>query len=432
MIQVDISNIWSQVSLPQLLSVEPELAEAHRAVVERSGEGREYMGWTGLPDKFPTAEHVRILAAAEHIRQTSEVLVVLAAGGAEAAPKGVLELLQGPGRNLGRGKGDPVILFTGNSLSTRSWNELTRLLEGRDFSICVISRTGAELESGVTFRNLRWMLERRLGTARAKRRIYAVTDPDKGALRQLVREEGWESFSFPADVQESFSVLTAAGLLPLSVAGIDVTSLLKGAARAKKELSLHSFENPVWLYVAVRHLMQQKGRAIELLEAFEPGFRSMADWWRQLFAAAEGKNGQGLFPAYAELPGELYTLGQLLQEGRSNLFETMLRFEAPRKRVSITMDIRNLDGLNYLADRDLDFAEEQVRQAVLAAHDDCGCPAVSIDCGDLNEQTVGELIWFMELCCNVSAYALGLDPFSRPGAEEYRSRAFELLGRPGA
>lgn len=430
MIQVDISNIWSQVSLPQLLSVEPELAAAHRAVVEGSCEGREFLGWMDLPDRFPTAEHVRILAAAEHIRQTSEVLVVICAGGAETAPRAVMELLQGPGRNIGKGKGDPVILFTGDHLSTRSWNELTRLLEGRDFSICMVSRTGAELESAVAFRNLRWMLERRFGTARAKRRIYAVTDPDKGALRQLVREEGWESFSFPANVQESFSVLTAAGLLPMAVAGIDITALLRGAAMAKKELALHSFENPVWLYVGVRQLMQLRGRSVELIEAFEPGFRSMGRWWQQLFAAAEGKNGQGLFPAYAELPGELYTLGQLLQEGRSNLFETMLRFDPPRKRVSITMDIRNLDGLNYLADRNLDFAEEQVRQAVLAAHDDCGCPAVCIDCGELSEQSVGALIWFMELSCNLSACARGLDPFSRPGTEAYQSRAFGLLGRP--
>ena len=169
---------------------------------------------------------------------------------------------------------------------------------------------------------------------------------------------------------------------------------------------------------------------MELLEAFEPGFRAMGDWWRQLFAAAEGKNGQGLFPTYAELPGELYTLGQMLQEGRNQLFETMLRFDPPRKRLPITMDIRNLDGLNYLADRNLDYVEDQVRQAVLAAHDDCGCPAVSIECGDLNAQTVGELLWFVELSCNVSAYSQGLDPFSRPGVEEFRSRAFELLGRP--
>ena len=257
-----------------------------------------------------------------------------------------------------------------------------------------------------------------------------VTDPDKGGLRQLVREEGWESFAFPSDVQDSFSVLTAAGLLPMAVAGVDVTALLKGAARAKKDLQLHSFENPVWLYVGVRMLMERKGRAIELLESFEPGFRSFGDWWRQLFAAAEGKNGQGLFPAYAQLPGELYTLGQLLQEGSGNLFETMLRFEPPRKRAAVTMDIRNLDGLNYLADEKLDHVEEQVRQAVLASHDDCGCPAVSIECGEVNEQTVGELVYFVQLCCNVSAYARETDPFSRPGVEECCSRAFELLGRP--
>ena len=430
MIHVDISNIWGELSLSDLLSIEAELSAAHMTVTEGNGAGSEFLGWLELPDRAPTAEHMRILAAAHQIRQTSEVLVVIGIGGSYLGSRAAIELLQGPNRNLGKGKGDPMVLFAGNNLSTNAWNELMRLLEGKDFSICVISKSGTTLEPAIAFRNLRWLLERRCGTAQAKRRIYAITDKSKGALRQMADEEGWETFIIPDNVGGRFSVLSPVGLLPMAAAGLDVMAMLKGAAKAKKDYDLRSFENPVWLYAAIRSLMYRRGKAIELLESFEPGFRAFGDWWRQLFAAAEGKNGQGLFPAYAQLSGELYTLGQLLQEGSGNLFETMLRFEPPRKRAAVTMDIRNLDGLNYLADEKLDHVEEQVRQAVLASHDDCGCPAVSIECGEVNEQTVGELIFFTQLCCNVSAYARETDPFSRPGVEECCARAFELLGRP--
>ena len=432
MIKVDISNIWGELSLSDLLSVEAELSAAHMTVSERSCPGSEYLGWMDLPDRVPTAEHMRILAAAHHIRQTSDVLVVVGIGGSYLGPRAAIELLQGQNRNLRRGKGDPRIFFAGNNLSTRSWNELEKLLEGRDFSVCVISKSGTTLESAIAFRNLKWMLERRYGTAQAKRRIYAVTDQTKGALRQMADEEGWESFVIPADVGGRFSVLTPVGLLPMAAAGIDIVAVLRGAARAKKEYDLRSFENPVWLYTAIRNLMLRRGKTIELLCAFEPDFAMMGRWWQQLFGESEGKDGKGLFPACAELTADLHSLGQLVQDGQRNLFETMLRFDPPRMKSTIVSDVKDLDGLNYLAGKSLDHVQEQAFLGTMAAHADGGCPVIAIDCGPISDESLGELIWFFELSCAVSACLLGVNPFDQPGVEAYKKNMFELLGRPGA
>ena len=429
MIKVDISNVWGALSLSDLLSIETELSTAHMTVSERSGAGNESLGWLDLPDRAPTAEHMRILAAAHRIRETSDVLVVI--GESCLGSRAAIELLQGPNRNLRCSKGDPMILFAGNDLSTRSWEELQRLLEGKDFSLCVISKSGTAIEPAIAFRNLKWMLERRFGTAQAKRRIYAITDPEQGLLRQMAQEEGWESFVIPADVEGRFSVLSPGGLLPMAAAGIDVMAMLKGAARAKREYDLRSFENPVWLYAGVRNLLYRRGLAIELLESFEPGFRMMGSWWQQLFGGSEGKDGQGLFPGYAELPQDLHALGQLIQEGRRNLFETMVRFDPPARRTVIFEDIRDLDGLNYLAGKTLDFVEEQAGQGIAAAHSDGGCPVICMDCGALNVENLGELFYFFELSCAVSAYLLGVNPFNQPGLEVYQKNMLQLLGKPG-
>ena len=431
MIKVDISNVWGALSLSDLLSIETELSAAHMTVTGRTGPGNEFLGWMELPDRAPTAEHMRILAAAHRIRETSDALVVVGIGGSYLGSRAAIELLQGPNRNLHRGKGNPMILYAGNNLSTRSWEELERLLEGKDFSICVISKSGTTLEPAIAFRNLKWMLERRFGTAQAKRRIYAVTDGQEGVLRQMANEEGWESFVIPGDVGGRFSVLSPVGLLPMAVAGIDVMAVLKGAAKAKKELDLRSFENPVWLYAAVRNLMHRRGMAVELLESFEPGFAMMGAWWQQLFGESEGKDGQGLFPAYAELTRDLHSLGQLIQEGRRNLFETMVRFDPPARKTVIFEDIRDLDALNYLAGKSLSFVEEQAYQGTMTAHADGGCPVISIDCGALKEETMGELFWFFELSCAVSAYLLGVNPFDQPGVEGYKRNMLQLLGKPG-
>ena len=430
MISVDISNVWGQIALPDLLATESEVAEAHEKLTEGTGEGSEYRGWLELPRREATPEIFRILLAAEKIRSDSEACVVVGIGGSYLGPRAAMELLQGPNRNIGKGKGDPQIFFAGNTLSTRHWNELMGLLKDKDFSIIVISKSGTTTEPAIAFRSLRWMLERKYGTDAANRRIYAVTDPMNGALRQMAQEEGWETFTISQNVGGRFSVLSPVGLLPMAVAGIDIMEVLNGAADAKESYDLRSFENPVWQYVAVRNVLYRGGTAIEILESFEPGFRMMGAWWQQLFGESEGKNGKGLFPAAAELTADLHSLGQLIQEGQRNLFETMLRFDPPEHRMTIESDWKNLDNLNYLEGKTLDFVDEQAYLGTVAAHADGGVPVITMDCGTLDDRKVGELFYFLELACGISAYVLGVNPFNQPGVEHYKQNMYALLGKP--
>lgn len=430
LICVDMSNVWGQITLPNLLAVESEVADAHETLMAGTGEGSEYRGWLDLPRREATPEIFRILLAAEKIRSDSDVCVVVGIGGSCLGARAAIELLQGPNRNIGKGRGDPQIFFAGNSLSTRHWNELMGLLKNKDFSIIVISKSGATIEPAIAFRSLRWMLERKYGTDAANRRIYVVTDPMSGALRQMAQEEGWESFTIPRNVGSRFSVLTPVGLLPMAVAGIDIQEVLQGAADARDSYDLRSFENPVWQYAAVRNVLHRCGTAVEILESFEPGFRMMGAWWQKLFGESEGKCGKGLFPATAELTADLHVLGQLIQEGRRNLFETMIRFDPPEHPMTIASDWKNLDNLNYLEGKTLDFVDEQAYLGAVAAHADGGVPVLTMDCGALNDRKVGELFYFLQLCCGVSAYVLGVNPFSQPGVEHYKQNMYELLGKP--
>ena len=430
MIQVDLSNIWSELSLPDFLSIEKEIFDAHAMLAEGTGAGAAFRGWLDLPDRQAPGELLGILRAAEQIRSDSDICVVVGIGGSYLGSRAAIELLQGPNRNLSRRKGDPQILFAGNSLSTRQWNELKGLLEGKDFSVIVISKSGTTLEPAIAFRNLRWMLERRYGTDEANRRIYAVTDPENGALRRMVRENGWDSFAIAPDVGGRFSVLSPAGLLPMAVAGLDIMAMLEGAAEAKKLYDLRSFENPVWLYAAARNLMYRSCKFVELFVGFEPGFRCFGYWWQQLFGESEGKKGQGLFPATAEFTADLHSLGQLIQDGRRIFFETVVRFDPPEQVCTIGFDVRDPDGLNFLADKQLDYVEENAFLGTVAAHTDGGTGVITMDCGPLNEGTVGHLFYFLELCCAVSAYTLGVNPFDQPGVERYKQNMFDLLGKP--
>ena len=431
MIKVDISNVWGELALPDLLAMEKEVAAAHKTLTEGSGAGNDFLGWLDLPTYEESEEVARIRAAAERIRESSDVFVVIGIGGSYLGPRAAIELMQGPNHNIGKGKGNPQIYYAGNGLSTRHWNELCRLLEGKDFSIAIISKSGTTTEPAIATRALRWMLERKYGTDGAKKRIYAITDPVKGALRQMATEEGWETFVIPPNVGGRFSVLTAVGLLPMAVAGIDPREVLKGAADAKKAYDLRSFENPAWLYAAVRNLLYRRGKKIELFESFEPGFKMMGGWWQQLFGESEGKDGKGLFPVTAEFTADLHSLGQMIQQGERNIFETMVRFDAPEAKYTITPDWKNLDGLNYLEGKTLDFVDEKAYLGTLAAHVDGNVPVITMDVGELTNEKLGELFYFFELSCGVSAYMLGVNPFNQPGVEFYKRNMFQLLGKPG-
>ena len=431
MIKVDISNIWGELSLPDLLAAEKEVFDAHMTLTEATGDGNDFLGWLNLPVCEETEEIARIRAAAKRIREDSDVFVVIGIGGSYLGPRAAIELMQGANHNIGKGKGNPQIFYAGNTLSTRAWNELTRLLEGKDFSIAIISKSGTTTEPAIATRALRWLLERKYGTEGAKKRTYAITDPVKGALRQMATEEGWETFVIPPDVGGRYSVLTAVGLLPLAVAGIDPMEVMRGAWNAKKEYDIRSFDNPVWLYAAARNLLYRKGKVVEILESFEPGFKMMGGWWQQLFGESEGKDGKGIFPVSAEFTPDLHSLGQMIQQGERNIFETMVRFDAPAQKLTIGGDYKNLDGLNYLEGKTLDFVDEQAFQGTLAAHVDGNVPVITMDMGELTNEKLGEMFYFFELCCGVSAYMLGVNPFNQPGVEFYKRNMFQLLGKPG-
>ena len=431
MIKVDISNVWGEIALPDLLAVEKEVAAAHATLTEKNGPGNDFLGWLDLPVEEPTEEMIRVQAAADRIRESSDVFIVIGIGGSYLGPRAAIELMQGCNHNMGKGKGNPQIYFAGNGLSTRAWNELQCLLEGKDFSIAIISKSGTTTEPAIATRALRWMLERKYGTDEAKKRIYAITDPVNGALRQMATEEGWETFVIPPDVGGRYSVLTAVGLLPLAVAGLDIKAIMAGAWEAKEEYDLRSFENPVWLYAAIRNVLYRKGKTIEILESFEPGFKMMGGWWQQLYGESEGKDGKGIFPVTAEFTPDLHSLGQMIQQGERNIFETMVRFDAPEQRLIIGNDYKNLDGLNYLAGKSLDFVDEKAYLGTLAAHVDGGVPVITMDMGKLDNEKLGEMFYFFELACGVSAYMLGVNPFNQPGVEFYKRNMFQLLGKPG-
>ena len=429
MIELDMSNVWGELSLPQLLETEKEVFAAHQILAEGKGPGNDFIGWLDLPVMEDTAEMVRIKQAAERIRHDSDVLVVIGIGGSYLGPRAAIELLRGQNHNLK--KTDPQIFFAGNNLSTRAWQELCELLEGKDFSLNIISKSGTTTEPAIATRALRWLLERRYGTEKARKRTYVTTDPENGALRQMANEEGWESFIIPPNVGGRFSVLTAVGLLPMAVAGIDITALMQGAAKAAKELDVRSFENPAWQYAALRNLLYRHGKAIELLCCYEPDAKMLGGWWQQLFGESEGKDGKGLFPVTAEFTADLHSLGQMIQQGQRNIFETVLRFATPKQKTFIEVDWKDLDGLNYLEGKSLDFVEEKAYLGTLSAHVDGGVPVIPITFGDICEETLGEMFYFFQLSCGISAYMLGVNPFNQPGVEFYKRNMFQLLGKPG-
>ena len=432
MIKVDISNVWGLVSLPDLLKMEKETFDAHQTLMDGSGRGSDFLGWLKLPTYEETAEMRRISDAAKRIRESSEAFVVVGIGGSYLGPRAAIELMYGPNYNLNRGtKGNPQIFFAGNGLSSRAWNDLIKQLEDKDFSVVFISKSGTTTEPAIATRALRWMLERKYGTDGARSRIFAITDPIRGALRQMADEEGWETFVIPPDVGGRFSVLTAVGLLPMAVAGVNLCDVMMGAAKAKKDYDLRSFENPVWLYATVRNLLYRKGKVMELMTSFEPAYKMLGGWWQQLFGESEGKEGQGLFPITAEFTADLHSLGQMIQQGQRNLFETMIRFAPAEPAVIVGSDAKDLDGLNYLAGKTLDFVDEQAYLGTLAAHVEGGVPVVTLDMGELNDMKLGEMFYFFELACGISAYILGVNPFDQPGVEFYKRNMFQLLGKPG-
>ncbi len=409
--------------------MEPRLAAAHETLASGTGAGNDFLGWVRLPETYDREEFARVKAAAARIRKDSQALVVIGIGGSYLGARAVIEYLKSPSYNL---VCDGVqIFFAGNNLSASYLTELMGLLEGKDWSINVISKSGTTTEPAIAFRIFKKLLEEKYGKQGAKSRIYATTDKARGALKNLADQEGYESFVIPDDVGGRYSVLTPVGLLPIAVAGIDLDALMDGAAKAMKAYDERSLNNPVWKYAAARNLLLEKGKSTEILACYEPAFRFMAEWWKQLFGESEGKDGKGLFPASVDLTADLHSMGQYIQEGQRNLFETVVHIESAGPELTIQEDPENLDGLNFLAGKNLQFVNDQAFRGTVLAHVDGGVPNIALHTPEISARALGELIYFFELSCGVSGYLLGVNPFNQPGVEAYKKNMFALLNKPG-
>jgi len=428
--KLDLSKLSSFLPEDYQTSHKDALTQAHSYLQNSNGPGGDFTGWVKLPAEYDKEEFARIQKAAEKIRSDSQVLVVIGIGGSYLGARAVIELLRSNNYNL-KHKDGPDVYFAGNTLSTDAVLETIALIGDRDFSINVISKSGTTTEPAVAFRIFKALLERKYGKKEAQGRIYATTDKSRGALKGLADAEGYETFVVPDAVGGRYSVLTAVGLLPIAAAGIDIEKLMSGAAGAMKELAVPGLENLAWQYAAARHALYESGKTIEILACYEPCFRFFGEWWKQLFGESEGKENKGLFPASVEFTADLHSMGQYIQQGRRDLIETVVRFEKPQGELTIPEDPDNVDGLNFLAGKPLSFVAEQAMRGTILAHVDGGVPNVLITLPSINEESVGELIYFFEYVCGLSGYLLQVNPFDQPGVEAYKKNMFALLGKPG-
>ena len=417
-------------------SVQPEkyaqgLQQAHTWLQEATGRGNDFVGWVNLPRDYDKEEYARIQAAAKKIQSDSKALVVIGIGGSYLGARAAIELLYSNNYNLIK-KDAPNIYFAGNGLSGDAMQEIVDLIGDDDFSVNVISKSGTTTEPAVAFRFFKAMLEKKYGREGAAKRIYATTDKARGALKSLADAEGYDTYVVPDNVGGRYSVLTAVGLLPIAVAGVDLDELMKGAASMMETCRAAGLDaNPAWQYAAARSDLYAQGKKIEILAGYEPRFRFFAEWWKQLYGESEGKENKGLFPASVEFTADLHSMGQYIQQGERTMFETVVRFGPSKHKLCVPMDEKDGDGLNFLAGKDMDYIATQAMDGTLLAHVEGGVPNLIIRAGEINAFTLGELIYFFEYSCGLSGYILDVNPFDQPGVEAYKKNMFALLGKPG-
>ena len=430
----DYSKALEFVSQEEIDNFESTVNLAKETLINKRGAGADFLGWLDLPVNYDKEEFERIKKAAKKIQSDSEVLVAIGIGGSYLGAKACIEALSHSFYALldKTKRPYPHIVFCGNSISEKYLHDLEEALEGKDFSINIISKSGTTTEPAVAFRVLKKALIKKYGKEEAKKRIYATTDRAKGALKKLTDEEGYESFVVPDDVGGRFSVLTAVGLLPIAVAGIDIDKLMSGAAAARKSALEKPYkENPALLYAAMRNIIHRKGKAIEILANYEPSFHYISEWWKQLYGESEGKDNKGIYPASVDLTTDLHSMGQFIQEGSRILYETVISIEEPLVNMLLEEEEKDTDGMNYLAGKSIDFVNKSAMNGTILAHTDGGVPNLSIVLPKLNEEYLGELFYFFEFACGVSGYILAVNPFNQPGVESYKKNMFALLGKPG-
>jgi glucose-6-phosphate isomerase len=431
MIQLDIYSSQKFISEHELAAIEQQVAAAAKLLESRSGSGSDFLGWLDLPVKYDRNEFKRIKAGAKKIQKQSEVLVVIGIGGSYLGAKAAIEFCQHSFyNNLPKKKRRlPEIYFAGTNISGTYLTHLLEVIGDRDFSVNVISKSGTTTEPAIAFRIFRQKLEEKYGKAGAKERIYATTDKSRGALKTLATQEGYETFVVPDDVGGRFSVLTAVGLLPIAAAGIDVDALMRGAADGLKLYKKPFAENDCYRYAAVRNILNRKGKEIELLVNYEPRCHFIAEWWKQLFGESEGKDGKGIFPASVNFTTDLHSMGQYIQDGRRSLFETVLEIEKPEADLTMFKTSGDLDGLNYLAGKTLDYINKKAAEGTRMAHTDGDVPNFVLRIPEATPYYLGQLFFFFEKACAISGYLLGVNPFDQPGVEAYKKNMFALLGK---
>ena len=433
-ITFDYSKAIGFIGENEIAPMEKLVQDAREVLVSRTGAGNDFLGWIDLPVDYDKEEFGRIQKAAEKIKSDSEVLVVIGIGGSYLGARAAIEFLRHGFYNMVSKeiRKTPEIYFVGNSISSTYLAQLIDVIGDRDYSVNLISKSGTTTESAIAFRIFKDMLEKKYGKEEAAKRIYATTDKARGALKNLATEEGYESFVVPDDVGGRFSVLTAVGLLPIAVSGADITKLMEGAAAGRKRAMEADFaENDALKYAAVRNILLRKGKLVEILANYEPSLHYVSEWWKQLYGESEGKDQKGIFPASVDLTTDLHSMGQFIQDGSRIMFETVMNVEKPRCELVIGEEPSDLDGLNYLAGKTVDFVNKSAMNGTILVHTDGNVPNLVVNIPEQNEYYLGELFYFFEFACGVSGYLLGVNPFNQPGVESYKKNMFALLGKPG-
>lgn len=429
----DSKNALGFISEHEISYLEPQVLAAHNMLHEKNGLGSDYLGWVELPNAYDREEFSRIQKAAAKIRQDSDVLIVVGIGGSYLGARAAIEALSHSFYNMlpKEKRSGPEIYFAGNSISSTYLAELLDLVEGREISVNVISKSGTTTEPAIAFRIIKDYMEKKYGKEGARGRIYATTDKARGALKTLADSEGYEQFVIPDDVGGRFSVLTAVGLLPIAAAGIDIAQMMKGAQDAYADCKKPYAENDCYRYASVRNALYRKGKTIEILVNYEPSLHYLTEWWKQLYGESEGKDKKGIFPAGVDFSTDLHSMGQYIQDGLRNIFETVLNVEKCRKSLDLLKTGDDLDKLNYLAGREMDFVNKMAMKGTILAHVDGEVPNLVVNVPEMTAYWFGYLVYFFEKACGISGYLLGVNPFNQPGVEAYKKNMFALLGKPG-
>lgn len=432
-ITFDYKNALGFINENEVKYLENQVNIAHEMLQNKTGPGMDYTGWVELPNDYDREEFNRIIKAAQRIRENSDVLIVIGIGGSYLGARAAIEALSHSFYNMlpKDKRNGPEIYFAGNHISADYLADLMDLIEGKDLSVNVISKSGTTTEPAIAFRIFKEYMENKYGKNGAKSRIYATTDRHKGALKTLADKEGYETFVIPDDVGGRFSVLTAVGLLPIAAAGIDITEMMKGARDAYNECNRPFVENDCYKYASVRNCLYRKGKTTEILVNYEPSMHFVTEWWKQLFGESEGKDQKGIFPAGVDFSTDLHSMGQYIQDGLRNIFETVINIENSRKSIKMFSTDDDLDKLNYLAGKEMDFVNKMAMQGTILAHNDGGVPNLMISIPEMNAYWFGYMVYFFEKACGISGYLLGVNPFDQPGVEAYKKNMFALLGKPG-